>query len=184
MFAPWGNPARAVVLDGRVLHLKQPPLVSFVSLLLADEPVFIVLGVLRDPADQQWLAARVLDPDGDFEERLLDEIADAVAEDWLGIKRWAAERVWREALGSWASVDAELQSKGCDVMALEPSRATSVIFRVLALRHQNTEKDKTRLQRWQQEVNMAPARTARKAVAKDTAASLWRAAQAAASGIG
>ena len=184
MFAPWGVPARAIVLDGRVLHLEQPPLVSLVSLILSDEAVFLVLGMLRDNADQQWLVEKVLDPEEAFEERLLEDIADAVIEDWLGIKRWAAERVWRETLESWSSIDAELQSKGVDAMALEPSRATSLVFRMLSLRHQNTDKDKTRLQRWQQQINMAPARTARKVVEKETAASQWRAAQQAAMGIG
>jgi hypothetical protein len=150
-------------------------------MLLADSPVYLVLGTCRDPGETGWLIGSIIDPVGGVDDRLLDDVADALIEQWFGVKRWTAERLWREALGAWVDVDGELLGRGVDLMDLPASRATSVVYKLLQGWRQG---DRAKVEAWRRELDRPPARTAASPVQLGSAAQDFMAVMALSGGRG
>ena len=180
MPAPWGSVPRAFAWDGRIIHLIRPSLVSLVSMILSDSPVYIVIGLTRDDEDRSALLKAIVDPTDPFGDDDLDLIADRLVKAFLGIERWTAERLWLEAVQSWTTIDGQLLSYGVDLMDVDPARATSVVHRIVGKWHAENKAD---FDRWQQGLLREPPRTARDPKQLASAADDWFALQQMAGGM-
>jgi hypothetical protein len=114
----------------------------------------LVVGTCRDRADISWLIPEIIKGET-VTARLLDAIADALAVQIFGQPRWVVQRLWREAMGMWRDVDAELGVRGVDVLALPPDRATNTIYGVL---HRRRSHDERKLTEWLRELEAEPMR--------------------------
>lgn len=165
---PWITPARAWSLDGRVLEVQCPPVLDLVPLLLSPA-VYVVLSTLTAPADQAWVAERVIprvadddepDDDGlllpraDIGDALLARIADALVWTWCGVPRWFAANLWEEAAGNWVNLDGHLLSRGVDLTALPALRATTLVWSTLRGWH---AQDKDKGSSWRARIEAPPA---------------------------
>lgn len=181
MPAPFGSAPSAWVLDGRVIHLTRPSVVDLVPLLLATSPVYLVLSTIRDPEDMAWVYGRILDRNDRFGDPELDDIADALVKRIVGVERWTAEKLWREAHASWSVVDGDLLARGVDITEIDAARATSLLFNMLQKWRGD---DKTKLEKWRRDLLTPPKRTMVKPATAESAASAWAQVQALAMGAG
>jgi hypothetical protein len=129
---PWierGRPAWS--LDGRVfVHVNPPSLRTAVGLVLSDRADRIVMAtMLPGDLNRLWecVTRRRQTPEDMFE-----LVADGLVAHWFGRPRWETERLWDQALGQWASVDGELLRGGVRLETLSPTRATNVVWSLLA----------------------------------------------------
>lgn len=128
--APWVPPPTAYLLDGALYRIRQDiDLVEWVGLLLADDPIPVLLQ-LTHPADRWRIIIAVLTGEMWLSAALCDDVVDAITDRMLGVSRWTAERMWRRSLESWTLIDAELLIAGIRVEELPPARATAVVFGV------------------------------------------------------
>ncbi|MGV9742873.1 hypothetical protein [Nocardia farcinica] len=174
MSAVWKAQVGAWRLGTRVVHLADPLPTTrdLVAMVLSDYSWRVIVGLCRDQADAAWLIPQILDGTA-LPAPLLDEIADTLVANLFGQPRWVVQRLWREAIGVWREVDAELGQRGVDVLALAPDRATNVIYGVL---HRRRAGKQEHLQRWISELEAAPARVLDTATGMADAAAEWFAA--------
>ncbi len=123
---PWGREPTAWTIDGRVMSVTRPPLVELINLLMAPTPTWLVLYTLSEVEDRKFLASAIFDRASRIEIELLHDVADALVHGWFGMPRWTVQEIWWRVLGAWAEVDGELATRGIDLTALEPARATHV----------------------------------------------------------
>ncbi|WP_282775871.1 hypothetical protein [Nocardia sp. CC201C] len=176
MSAAWKGAAHAWTLDERIVHLADPlpPTRHLVALVLSEYSWRLIVGTMRDTHDANWLIGQILLGDR-ITVRVLDAIADALAEQIFGHPRWVVERIWAETLGMWREVDAELGQRGVDLLALAPDRATNTAYGVLHRRH--SHKPET-LRRWLADLEQKPARVLDSTAGDEAAAADWFAAAA------
>ncbi len=174
--AVWAARAGAWVLDERVVHLRDPlpSTRDLVIMLLSDYSWRLLLGTMRDTADQAWLFNAVRT--GALRPRTIDTIADGLAKTLFAQERWAVQRIWKETLGLWREVDAELIGRGVDVMTMAPDRATNAVYGVLYHRHAAGSRDA--LNRWIKSLVDPPARVLTADTGIEGAAAEWLAAAA------
>lgn len=114
----------------------------------------IIVGTMRDKTDVAWLVPEVISG-ARITEPVLDEIADALVKNLFGHPRWVVQRIWRETIGMWREMDAELGARGVDLLALAPDRATNIAFGQLRRSHSGKPED---LRRWLAQLEEPPAR--------------------------
>ena len=140
-------------MDGRVLAVQCPALVDLLPLLSAP-PVYLLLGTLTDRAeDLPWLYGLLLGYRSPLTDELLESVADALVLSWCGVERWFATRLWEEALTMWPSLDGRMLSRGVDIAALAPARATRLVW-VWLQEHHAQDKDKG--DGWRRRLQTAP----------------------------
>ncbi|MBF6298213.1 hypothetical protein IU459_11745 [Nocardia amamiensis] len=173
MPAAWKGSAGAWKLDDRIVHLADPlpSTRDMVSMVVSSYAFRVVVGTCRDRDDVGWLVTEII------KGRLLtasrvEVIADALVEQIFGQPRWVVQRLWREALGIWREVDAELGVRGVDVLALPPDRATNTVYGVL---HRRRSHDERALKKWMHELEDTPARVRQTPVGDAAAAADWMA---------
>lgn len=158
---PWGTAPPGIALDGAVLSTRIPSTIDLVqALLVPDEPgntsgLFVVMAFCPDGVSWQRLATAMFRPGSGVTLDLLQAIADRIFETHLGLPRWVASRLWRQAAGSWMLVDGEMQLRGLDVLTMPFDRATNAIY---ALIRSWQTGDKATHDRWQREINTPPLR--------------------------
>lgn len=173
--AVWAAATGAWMLDERVVHLRDPlPSTRELVIMVQSEYSWrLPLHTMRDEHDRIWMwdAVRA----GVMRPPILHEIADGLTLQLFGQPRWTVQRLWREALGGWRELDAELLGRGVDVMTLPPDRATNVVFGVL--RSWRTGEPR-RVNEWVRSLAAPPARVLNTASGTADAAADWLAAAA------
>lgn len=174
MAAVWKATAGAWTIDDRIVHLADPlpPTRDLAGMTLSAYSWRVIVGTMRDPADMAWLIGETIR--GTYlTERRLDRIADALVENLFGQPRWVVQRLWREAIGRWRELDAELGARGVDLLALPPDRATNIVFGQLRRAHSGKEEH---LRTWLAQLEEQPARVLATPAAVESAAADWFAA--------
>lgn len=168
----WQPQIGAWLLDERVIHVQRPPTRQLIGLVLSEYAFRVVLASTRDPDDVAVLVNALLDPDDPLSSVLLDEIADGLVETWFGMPRWTVQRIWREAVELWRDVDGELGSRGVDVLAMPPDRATNAVYGVLRRWRSG---DSVKFDRWLRDLDAPPQRSLAGDRGADAAAADWAA---------
>lgn len=169
--AAWRRDTGGWVLDGTVVHLRQPPMRHLVPLILSWSPVPFILVTCRDNEVAAWIAGRIVDRRDPLDAYILDPVVDEIIDTWFGMPRWTVQRLWKEAIGAWRDIDGEAGAKGVDVLALPPDRATNTIYRMLRARY----RDAKDLQRWARKLEEPPVRVLHAATSSADTAADWAA---------
>ncbi|QDH93517.1 hypothetical protein SEA_VERITY_31 [Gordonia phage Verity] len=172
---PFDRAPSGWMLDGAFLSTRTPDTRRLLPLFVLpdDDPVSGMATVMEfcTLTSLPQLYAAILRPRADGPAptlELLQFVADRLVESHLGVKRWIAQRVWRDALGSWLLVDGELQLRGIDVLALPPDRATNAVYALLRGWAAN---DQASLDKWKRRVETPPLREIRRWKRDDVAVS-------------
>lgn len=151
---PWFDASPGLVIDGRVMRVREPSTPELVRALLVPPTAYadpsglaVVLACLPAEADRAFVFGRTI---GDEAEALtltqLQFIADELVEMYGGggLKRWSIEHLWRRTMEAWPFADGELQMAGIDVLSMPFSRATAAVWAMWrrVLRHNEQEMER------------------------------------------
>lgn len=129
-----------------------PPVLELVPLLGAP-PVYLLLSTLTDPLDRVWIWRQIVHHRAPVGDELIDAIADALVFTWCGIERWFAARLWAEVIPRWPAFEGPLTGRGVDITAVDPARATRLVWSVLQSWHSG---DKDHGDGWRHKMETPP----------------------------
>ncbi|WP_411815662.1 hypothetical protein [Gordonia sp. SND2] len=109
--------------------MREPATAGFVMALIVPEdrgPGLWTTIECTHPADRSVIIESILVDGTDLD--VLDDVADTLVEKLIGWKRWEATFVWRKTIEAWPIVDGDLASRGVDITAIPPARATNTAY--------------------------------------------------------
>ncbi len=121
--------------------------------MLSAPTVYLLFGTLTRTEDKAWLYRRLVPYGSPITDELLGEIADTLVFTWCGVPRWFARNLWSEVLGQWVGFEGQLTGRGVDVAALDPARATRLVWSTLTTWHSH---DKDKGQSWRRRIEAEP----------------------------